>query len=174
MEFFRAAPYDRAAVVLTGVGLLALGGVGLLVAFLPVPVLELRLGIPSAAFLILLLTYSFSPQGFSVGPEGVRLHEAGNSVLLPLASLRRARRAEPRELCGLRTFGSGGLFGFFGWFWSRQFGHYRAFVTNRHRLVLIEADRVYLLSPDRPEEFLRRLADWRPDLAADAATTFRG
>ena len=167
MEFFRA-PYDRLAVALTVVGLAIIGGAGLLFVLLPVPFLALRLGVPAACLVIILLTYRYSPCGYSVGPEGIRIHQGLGSTLLPLTSLRAVRRAGPGELCGLRTFGSGGLFGYFGWFWNRRFGHHLIYARSRHNLVLLEAGRVYLLSPDRPEEFIQRLREWRPDLADSA------
>lgn len=164
MEFFRAR-YDRLAAGLTAVVLAVFAGGLVLVLTQPVPSRELRLGLALLILLVPLVTYLYSPTGFSVGPEGVRIHKPGGTVLLPLGSLRAARRAAPGELCGLRTFGSGGLFGYFGWFWTRSLGHYRAYITSRHHMVLVQAERAYLLSPERPEDFLARLREWRPDLA---------
>lgn len=37
----------------------------------------------------------------------------------------------------IRTFGSGGLFGFTGMFYSKQMGHYRAFIANPNRPLLL-------------------------------------
>lgn len=165
MEFFRAR-YDRLSKGSTALVLVLLAGAALLVLWRPVPVAWVRYQLLLLFVLIPALTYSYSPLGYSVGPEGVRIHRLRGPVLVPLAAIRGARRAAPDELGGIRTFGSGGLFGFFGRFWSRRFGHYRAYVTHRHNLVVVEAERVYLLSPERPDDFLHRLREWLPQLSS--------
>ncbi|MFQ5724431.1 MAG: PH domain-containing protein [Terriglobia bacterium] len=164
MEF--RAPYDGLATGITIAVLgLFLGGAGVVVSQPALPP-ALRYGLAALFLLIPLVTYSYAPTGYRVGPEGVRIQRGWGSVLIPRERLRGGRRAEGLELWGIRTFGSGGLFGFFGWFYSRRFGHYRAYVTHRHKLVVVEAERVYLLSPDRPDEFLRQLSEWLPALRA--------
>lgn len=168
MEFFRA-PYDRLTVTITVLGTGVLIGAGLLVLLLPLPTPSFSRAVGVSVLGILFLTYLYSPRGYSLGPDGLRIHRPIGPHVVPRAAIRSARRAAPRELCGLRTFGSGGLFGFFGWFYARKFGHYRAYVTSRQNLVLVEAERVYLLSPERPDEFLRRLADWVPGLSTGKA-----
>ncbi len=159
MEYFRAR-YDGLTIGITAFSLLILGGVSLLVlTFVPQ-----RFSLPAALFLltVVLITYGFSPRGFSLGPDGLHIHRPFGPHLLAFNRVRSARRAQPGELCGLRTFGSGGMFGFFGWFWSRKMGHYRAYVTHRQDMVLVEAERPYLLSPERPDDFLRALSHWLP------------
>ncbi len=123
-----------------------------------------RFSWPATLFLLVvaLVTYGLSPRGFSLSPDGLRIHRPLGAIILPFGRVRSARRAQPRELCGLRTFGSGGMFGFFGWFWSRKLGHYRAYVTHRQDMVLVEAERPYLLSPERPDDFLCSLSQWLP------------
>ena len=159
MEYFPVR-YDGLVIGITAFSLLIFGGVSFLVLlFVPQ-----RFSWPAAVFLlvVLLITYGLSPRGFSLGPEGLRIHRPFGAHVLPLGKVRNARRAQPGELCGLRTFGSGGMFGFFGWFWSRKLGHYRAYVTHRRDMVLVEAERPYLLSPERPDDFLRTLSHWLP------------
>ncbi len=158
MDYFRAR-YDALTLGITAFSLLILGGMSLLVlTFVPQ-----RFSWPAALLLltVVLITYGFSPRGFSLSPDGLRIHRPFGAHVLPYDRIRSARRAQPGELCGLRTFGSGGMFGFFGWFWSRRLGHYRAFVTNRREMVLVEAERPYLLTPERPEDFLRSLSQWQ-------------
>jgi hypothetical protein len=58
---------------------------------------------------------------------------------------------------GLRLFGSGGMYGYYGIFMFKGLGKVRMYATNRHKLVLV-ADvngRKYLLSPDEPERFIQ-------------------
>lgn len=165
MEIFRAR-YDGLVLAITALATAVMAGVALLVWLLPVPrpVPSFQYGLSGLVLLILGVTYLYSPAGFSVGPDGLHIHRPLGARVLPLASIRAARRAAPGELCGLRTFGSGGLFGIFGWFYARRYGHYRAYVTSRRDLVLVQAERVYFLSPERPDDFLQRLHEWSPNL----------
>ncbi len=59
----------------------------------------------------------------------------------------------------LRTCGNGGMFSFTGWYWSRPLGHFRAFVTDLNRTVVLRfADRTLVVSPEHPEEFVREIS----------------
>jgi hypothetical protein len=50
------------------------------------------------------------------------------------------------------------MFSFSGLYWNRNLGHYRAFVTDlNHTVVLRFVTRTLVVSPDRPEEFVREL-----------------
>jgi len=159
VEYFRAR-YDGLTIAITGLSLAILGGV----AFWGLVLVPIRFFwvVVVATSLVVLVTYALSPRGFSLSPDGLRIHRPFGPHVLPYTRIRSARRAQPNELCGLRTFGSGGMFGFFGWFWSRKLGHYRTYVTNRREMVLVEAERPYLLSPERPDDFLRSLSHWLP------------
>lgn len=161
MDYFRAR-YDGLALGITAFSLAVLGGV----AFWGLVLAPIRFFwvVVAATSLVVLVTYGFSPRGFSLSPDGLRIHRPFGATILPFDKIRSSRRAQPSELCGLRTFGSGGMFGFFGWFWSRKLGHYRVYVTHRQDMLLVEAERPYLLSPDRPDDFLRSLSQWLPTL----------
>ena len=58
---------------------------------------------------------------------------------------------------GLRLFGSGGLYGYYGIFMFKGIGTVRMHATNRHKLVLVTDvnGRKHLLSPDDPERFIQ-------------------
>lgn len=62
---------------------------------------------------------------------------------------------------GLRLFGSGGLYGYFGYFMFKGIGRVRMYATNRHNLVLLvdEKDSRILVSPNDPENFVHRLEE---------------
>ena len=60
---------------------------------------------------------------------------------------------------GIRLFGSGSLYGYYGYFAFRGLGKVLMHATNRHKLVLIRDDRGrgYLISPDDPQKFIKQL-----------------
>ena len=74
-----------------------------------------------------------------------------------IAEVRRIRRRDVGLV--LRTFGSGGFFGFFGRFYSRPPGRFKIYATNGKDLVLVElADGAkFLLSPHSAEAFVEIL-----------------
>jgi hypothetical protein len=63
---------------------------------------------------------------------------------------------------GVRV-GAGGLFGGFGWLWTRRRGRVQMYVSRTDRFVWIElaSGPPWLITPDRPEDFVRALAPGR-------------
>jgi hypothetical protein len=82
---------------------------------------------------------------------------------LPLDELEQVA-ADPQALRGSwRLFGNGGLFSISGLFWSRRLGKYHAYLTDPRRAVIVRfRDRVIVLTPESPEEFVRALRVARP------------
>ena len=67
-----------------------------------------------------------------------------------------------RGKLGLRVWGSGGLYGYLGRF-RADGGRLRAFVTDRHRVVLLAAGETRLaLSPNDPDMFVESIDLRRP------------
>ena len=58
---------------------------------------------------------------------------------------------------GIRLFGSGGLYGYYGYFTFRGLGRVCMHATNRNNLVLVkdEKGRRFLLSPSEPDKFIQ-------------------
>ena len=58
---------------------------------------------------------------------------------------------------GIRLFGSGGLYGYYGCFSFRGLGRVCMHATNRNNLVLVkdEKGRRFLLSPSEPDKFIQ-------------------
>jgi hypothetical protein len=61
-----------------------------------------------------------------------------------------------------RVCGSGGMFGWIGWFRNGALGPYRAWVTDRQKTVVLEvAGKTYVVSPLHPEKFLQALQAYK-------------
>jgi len=111
-------------------------------------------GIPAT---IVVLCILLAPLRYTAGESAVRVKRLGPDVLIPVEIIRQIRRLEKRDLgIGIRLFGSGGFLGGFGIFFCSRLGMAYTYVTDAARLVLIECDdgRKFLLSPERPEEFV--------------------
>lgn len=112
----------------------------------------------SAPFtLVLWLFGRYAPTGYTLVGEGVQVRRRAGAVVIPYRVIRGAD-AEPRPLAAITTFGSRGLFGHFGRFWSPRLGNFRLYLANRREIVWLATDEGLVgLSPDRPQEFLARL-----------------
>jgi Bacterial PH domain len=126
-------------------------------------VLAAKTGDPRWLFASLALTLAlwlmarFAPTGYVLAADGVRIERRIAPVTIPYRTIRAADRA-PRPLAGLTLFGSRGIFGHFGTFWSPRLGNFRLFVTNRHGVVWLATEHGWVaLSPDRPDDFLTHL-----------------
>jgi hypothetical protein len=98
-----------------------------------------------------------APAGYALGEDGVQVHRRAGVLVIPYRAIRGCDD-EPRSLSGLTLFGSRGLFGHFGRFWSPRLGNYRLYLSNRSNVVWLATDTGWVgLSPDRPQEFLARL-----------------
>ncbi len=63
---------------------------------------------------------------------------------------------------GMRV-GAGGLWGGFGWLWTRRRGIVQMYISCTDRFVWIERSckRPWLITPEQPEAFVRALANKR-------------
>ena len=98
-----------------------------------------------------------APAGYALGADGVQVHRRAGVLVIPYRTIRGCDD-ERRSLGGLTLFGSRGIFGHFGRFWSPRLGNYRLYLANRRDVVWLATDSGWVgLSPDRPREFLERL-----------------
>jgi hypothetical protein len=103
------------------------------------------------------------PTRFEVGPDGL-------AIVWPA----RRRRIDGRDISGARVLASGqfrpelgwaarvgvgGLWGGFGWAWTSRRGLLDLYVSRTDGCVLVErrSGRSLLLTPERPDEFVRAL-----------------
>jgi len=103
------------------------------------------------------LVWLYHPTGYDLTPDEIILLRATGNVHLLRSEITELRRVEKDELRGtIRTFGVGGLFGYYGRFYNSKLGKMTWFMTNTNNAVLIrmKSGKVYLLSPDDREAFL--------------------
>lgn len=64
-----------------------------------------------------------------------------------------------REIGWGARVGAGGLWGGFGWLWTRRRGIVQMYITRTDRYVWLErgTERPWLITPERPEDFVREL-----------------
>ncbi len=109
--------------------------------------------------LLIVGTAPFVVRGYAIRGDTLLIERLFWTTRIPLEGLLSAT-VEPRAMRScLRTCGNGGMFSFTGWYWSRPLGHFRAFVTDLTRTVVLRfADRTVVISPEHPEEFVREIS----------------
>jgi len=164
-----AAPWDRTLRVTTLVVVVLLAAVVGIIG-----VATVRAGAPAALVAgvaalvaaILGAAWSLAPRAFAVEASQVRIERPLRPIAIPVRSIRSAGLLPEGALRGaLRLGGSGGLFGYYGRFWSRGLGAFRLYATRRDGLVWIDTpDERFVLSPDAPERFLEEVLARAPNV----------
>ena len=150
------APWSRLLVVTSVLATgLCLGAAASLALFVPKPALGwaagLLLAIPAICALFLV-------RGYRITPDAILVLRPGWVTRLPRAGLVSAEFLPGAMRCSLRLCGNGGFFSFTGLYWNRELRAHRAFVTDGQRTVVLRyAKRTVVVSPERPEEFVRDL-----------------
>jgi hypothetical protein len=150
-EVHPTAPLERNARVITALVALVVVAEVLVLALVTDGGLVVLVGAPSLLVAVLMLPLAFSPSGYALGAGDLAVtRRAARPLLFPLANLAAARTtAMPRSR---RRFGSGGLFGWWGWFFNRDWGRFKVYATDRRRGVLLEWPGFKLfVSPTDPE-----------------------
>ena len=108
------------------------------------------------------ITALWRPTAYSLSQEGLSIHRIAGEKLFPLHQIVSAALTQKDELgLGLRTFGSGGVFGYLGKFWFSKAKSITMYVTDRSRMILItlESGKKIMISPDESVAFLNTLND---------------
>ncbi len=112
---------------------------------------------PLVAVVVLVLAWALAPRRLAVGGGQVLVERrAWRPVRIPLASLEEVGTLPPEAMRGaLRVGGSGGAFGYYGRYRSRELGPFRLYATRWDGLVLLRGGGVtWVVSPDRPDAFV--------------------
>lgn len=102
---------------------------------------------------VVLFTWLFSPQGYSVRDGVLVIHRPWKPVTVPLSEIRSVQLLSPDDVSpfgGLRVLGVGGLFGYYGTFFLPRLGGFvRFYLRNRENPILVDTTGGrLLLSPD--------------------------
>ena len=152
------APWDGTVKLVTGLVVFTLVGVGV-VLYVTFSAAEVKgfalLALELLLVAILVGSYLLAPRGYRVEADAVLIRRPIGPIRIPIDRIKRIEKLPPEAIKkAVRTFGNGGLFGVYGHFRNSRLGSFRMYVTDHSKLVLLEADHVYVLSPDRPEVFV--------------------
>ena len=139
------AHHDRMTRIISG---------GVVMVLVAIPLIAMRSGVVAViealvSVTVIALAYAFSPRGFEVSNGAFRVKRLAGDVVFPLTNLRFVRNANPADFRGcVRLWGNGGLFGYYGWFWSKSLGKSRWYVTDRSKAAVVtDGSQIILVSP---------------------------
>ena len=123
--------------------------------------------------LVFVLSYAYSPRGYSVSAKTIIVKRLLGNVRIPLEDTRVARKIDADDLRGcIRLWGSGGLFGYYGLFRTTKLGRCTWYATNRKKLfVAIGATKTTVFSPDDVDGFLRAIRAEVPAATSESVQT---
>lgn len=105
--------------------------------------------------LVLLGALPFIVRGFTLREGTLYVRRLFWDTPIDLNLLQGAEVSPEALRGGYRTCGNGGLYGFTGRYWSKSLGHYRAFVNDWKRPVVLRwPHKTIVLSCDDPEAFV--------------------
>jgi hypothetical protein len=112
-------------------------------------------------FLIYFISFAFSPINYEVSAQNLTIHRLLIDVNIDRNQIKNVELLDKEQLAWvIRTFGVGGLFGYYGKFANSKLGSMTWYATRRDKTVLIETldNKKIILTPDEPEKFVAQLA----------------
>jgi hypothetical protein len=160
------APWGGKLAVATLIGIVALLGLPVAVAFIPARGAApawLVAAIAAVDIVVLAVVVLFLIRGYRLDEHGLHVERLLWADRLPLAGLRRAWPDPEAMSRSLRLFGNSGFFCIAGLFSNRKLGRYRAFATDPRRAVVLQSEeRTVVVTPDEPLRFLAAIEALAP------------
>ena len=100
---------------------------------------------------ILLGSYLYSPQKYKIQEGQLMIKRPIGHKAINLTDITEIRKIKKGEMSGtIRTFGVGGLFGYYGKFHNSTFGSMTYYITQRKNMILLKtkAGKKIVISPD--------------------------
>ena len=164
-NFYPAASYDGIVKKVTAAMWILLIGESMLFIYLFMIAVPLSsLGIILAVFIscvsliVLLMPYLFKPRGFRLTSEDLKIERPLNTITISYNQILHVQRGK-WTWKAVRLGGSGGLYGYLGLYHLFDIGRVWMYVTNRHKMILIETKKgkKYAFSPENPEDLVSQL-----------------
>ncbi len=103
------------------------------------------------------ISYAFSPKSYELNETELIINRPLNKVVLKYHEIKNTSKIGNNKLnFAIRLLGVGGLFGYFGKFWNKEFGSMTWYATRRENAIMITTkdDKRIILTPDETEKFI--------------------
>lgn len=105
------------------------------------------------------LVYMYRPIGYEITDAGLLIRRPFDVVKVPKSRIVRVFPVEKRRIrWAIRTFGVGGMFGYFGTFYTPSLGSMTWYLTRLDNAVMVETrSGKIMVSPDERDRFISAL-----------------
>ncbi len=117
---------------------------------------------PILTALITIIIFSipilYKPKSYSIETNQIIIHRWINDIIILKNEITSVELLDKHKLKGsIRTFGVGGLFGYFGKFYNSTIGAMTWYATRRNNYILITttSNKKIIITPDNPEDFVK-------------------
>ncbi len=143
---------------ITIVTLAVLAGAGFFLTALnwPTVMLWLKYLLMVVFFITVIVGVGYMPMRLKANDEIITVTRLIGSLEVPLSEVTGVSRISKSDIDGsMRTFGSGGLFGYLGRFQNGRLGNYTMYATELNNLILIRTDdKKYVFSCTKAQDFV--------------------
>lgn len=110
---------------------------------------------------VIFISYGFIPKKIAVLDDLILVKNLYGSVYININEIETISKLEEKGF-NLRTFGVGGLFGYFGYFNGKDVWY----VTNRNKKVkiILKTGKLYMISPENPDDFINDVQSRRSEI----------
>jgi len=108
-----------------------------------------------------IIAYALSPKSYEIKEDSMIIHRPLKDVVIHRSEIEEVHQMEDGKLArSMRLFGSGGLFGYFGLFWNREFGTMTWYATRRDQAIMIitSSHKKLVITPDETDAFMQAYA----------------
>ena len=112
-----------------------------------------RIGVVTLLVTVPLTCYLLSTKSYKIDAERITITRPLRSFSINFADIIKVELLSPKQLSGLiRTFGVGGLFGYYGKYYNSSLGRINLYTTQRkNRILIVTRENVAIvISPDDP------------------------
>ena len=116
--------------------------------------------VPAILLVVYFACWIYSPKSYSVSADAITIKRPIGNIVIPKQHIKSVEVPEKGLPFAVRTFGVGGLFGYFGTFYNFDSGNMNWYITNRNNTVLITtiSGKKIVVSPDEKDAFVAALA----------------
>jgi len=107
-------------------------------------------------------SFLYHPKSYTVKRDELIIKRQYSNVYVNMKDILDCRVLTEADMKGtIRTFGVGGLFGYFGHYHNPMVGEMTFYATSQDNLVLVHTSTngTLVLSPDQPEQFAKEIMD---------------
>jgi len=106
------------------------------------------------------ITYALHPTSYEVKKDEVVINRPLQKISIQRSQISHFVKIEDGSLkWAIRTFGVGGLFGYFGQFWNKEFGSMTWYASRRDRAIMIHTidNKKIVITPDETDIFIQEM-----------------